>query len=64
MIPSLDHLQKAYALTSQATQITPLLESMSAEVTFCPGGKDCLHSRSRCARACILALVPAWSVTI
>lgn len=27
MIPSLDHLKRAYAVTSQATQITPLLES-------------------------------------
>lgn len=27
MIPSLDHLRRAYAVTSQATQITPLLDS-------------------------------------
>jgi len=27
MIPSLDHLRRAYAATSQATQLTPLLES-------------------------------------
>lgn len=26
-VPTLDHLKKAYAVTSQATQITPLLES-------------------------------------
>lgn len=27
LVPSLDHLRKAYAVTSQATQVTPLLES-------------------------------------
>ena len=27
MIPTLDHLKRAYAVTSQATQVTPLLES-------------------------------------
>ena len=27
MIPDLDHLRRAYAATSQATQVTPLLES-------------------------------------
>ena len=27
MIPSLDHLKRAYAVTSRATQVTPLLES-------------------------------------
>ncbi|MER9582602.1 threonine/serine dehydratase [Mesorhizobium sp. M0276] len=27
LVPSLDHLRQAYAVTSQATQITPLLES-------------------------------------
>ena len=27
LVPSLDHLKKAYAVTSRATQITPLLES-------------------------------------
>jgi threonine dehydratase len=27
MIPDLDHLKRAYAITSQATQVTPLLES-------------------------------------
>ena len=26
-VPSLDHLRRAYAVTSQATQVTPLLES-------------------------------------
>ncbi|RVA88901.1 pyridoxal-phosphate dependent enzyme, partial [Mesorhizobium sp. M7A.F.Ca.CA.004.01.1.1] len=27
LVPSLDHLKQAYAVTSRATQITPLLES-------------------------------------
>ncbi|WP_292664426.1 pyridoxal-phosphate dependent enzyme, partial [Mesorhizobium sp.] len=27
LVPSLDHLRQAYAVTSKATQITPLLES-------------------------------------
>ena len=27
VIPTLDHLKRAYAVTSQATQLTPLLES-------------------------------------
>ncbi|MGQ2903286.1 MAG: threonine/serine dehydratase [Neoaquamicrobium sediminum] len=34
MIPDLDHLRRAYAATSQATQVTPLLESATlAELT-------------------------------
>ncbi|RUX06822.1 pyridoxal-phosphate dependent enzyme, partial [Mesorhizobium sp. M8A.F.Ca.ET.023.01.1.1] len=27
LVPTLDHLMQAYAVTSQATQVTPLLES-------------------------------------
>ena len=27
IVPELDHLKRAYAVTSKATQVTPLLES-------------------------------------
>ncbi|MFN3549897.1 MAG: threonine/serine dehydratase [Mesorhizobium sp.] len=33
MIPTLDHLQRAYAVTRQATQVTPLLESAALAKT-------------------------------